>query len=110
SQPAQDVAILDQIGLLERVLIRQLGLAWTTFLILAIQFSEDSNLDRAGLREDIITMQQPFPPAGQIQNRDSKHTVKLLIDLANRGFQLVPKRILLLVGGFWLTRSRLADY
>ncbi len=94
-QPAHDVAVLNQVGGVDRIKVGQLQLA---LLGLAVEFGKHADLDRASLRENVVGVQQIFVPVGEIDNGDAHDPVEIAIDIENGFFQLHPEDLLLLGG------------
>ena len=62
-------------------------------LVLAVEFSEHADFDRAGLRENFIPVQQEFFTAGEIKDGYAHHALEVTVGLAHNFFQLLPEQL-----------------
>jgi hypothetical protein len=84
-------AVGNQIGRLHRVQIGELELA---LLHLQIQIGQDRDLDRTGLGEDLVLVQEEVVAGGEVLDRHSHDSVEVLVDLLNAGLKLLPENFL----------------
>src|ERR1035437_912222 len=89
--PPMMSAVGNQIGRLHRVQIGELELA---LLHLQIQIGQDRDLDRTGLGEDLVLVQEEVVAGGEVLDRHSHDSVEVLVDLLNAGLKLLPENFL----------------
>src|SRR6266700_3102330 len=99
SQRAGDAASANEIRRLQCVEAAKVDLA---LLRLMIQLREYCDLDGAGRGKHFIGMEKIFLPGCEIKNGDAEDTVKIAVNSADRGFQLLPQDLLFLLRNFFL--------
>jgi len=86
-EAVHDIAVLHQVGLLHGVDVGQLELA---LLCLAIELSKDSNLDRAGLREDLVGLPEQGLARSKVFDGDTHHAVEIAVHFVDGGVEFLP--------------------
>jgi hypothetical protein len=64
-----------------------------SFLVLAIQFQQDRDFDRARGGENAVGVTRKDPAIGQIENRHAHDAIELGSDFFDAGLELFPKQI-----------------